>query len=111
MGRQLPAGRYVLSVGAEDKFGNQTPAAGRMNVTVFVRYVELTPERISVRSGNGFRVHVATAARRYTWRLGHRHGAHRGKVLHLQAPTTPGTYRVVVTENGHAATATVLVHS
>jgi FlgD Ig-like domain len=109
-GVQLPAGTYVLSVGAQDKFGNETPAAGRMNVTVVVRYVELTPERIAVRSGKTFRVHVKTAARRYTWRLGHRHGSHRGRVLRLQAPTTPGTYRLVVKENGHATTATVQVH-
>jgi hypothetical protein len=110
-GIQLPAGRYVLSIGARDKFGNETPASGRMDVPVVVRYVVLAPERIRVRSGNGFRVHVATAAKRYTWRLGHRHGAHRGKVMHLRAPTTPGTYRLVVTENGHAATATVQVRA
>jgi hypothetical protein len=54
-------------------------------------------------------VQVKTAARRYTWRLGHRHGSGHGKVLRLRAPTTPGTYRLVVTENGHATTAAVQV--
>jgi hypothetical protein len=110
-GRQLPAGRYVLSVGAQDLAGNVTPPSGRLNVPIVVRYIELTPGRISVRSGGGFRVRVKTAAKRYTWRLGHRHGSHRSKVLHLRAPTTPGTYRLVVTENGHATTATVRVHA
>ena len=56
----------------------------------------------SLRSGSpsaaaaGSTVHVETALRRYTWRLGHRHGERRGKVLRLRAPSTPGTYRLVV---------------
>lgn len=109
-GRPLPAGRYVLSIGAQDIVGNSTPAADRKTVTVTVRYIELAPERIAVRSGHRFRVHVTTAARHYTWRLGHRHGTRRGEVLHLRAPTTPGTYRLVVTEDGQSTTATVEVH-
>ena len=68
-------------------------------------------DRSSVRSGRPFKVHVETASKRYTWRLGHRHGERRGKRLRLRAPTTPGTYRLVVTENGHAATAVVRVHA
>jgi hypothetical protein len=108
-GRSLPAGRYVLSVGARDIFGNDTPAAKRKDVTVIVRYIELSPERVSVGRGGRFNVHVETAARRYTWRLGKRHGERRGKTLRLKAPTTPGTYRLVVAENGHAATAVVKV--
>jgi hypothetical protein len=107
--KPLRAGRYVLSVGAVDAAGNETPASGRMRVTVDVRYVELTPNRITVRSGRPFKVHVTTAARRYTWRLGHRHGERRGRVLRLRAPSTPGTYRLVVAENGQATTAVVKV--
>ena len=60
--------------------------------------------------GSRFTVHVKTAAKRYTWRLGQRHGSQRGKVLRLRAPTTPGTYRLVVAENGQATTAVVRVH-
>ena len=109
-GRSLPAGRYVLSIGAQDLAGNETPAAERVDVPVVVRYVQLSPEQLTVRGGGRLAVHVKTAAKRYTWRLGQRHGSHRGKVLHLRAPTTPGTYRLVVTENGHATTAVVRVH-
>jgi hypothetical protein len=108
-GRSLRAGRYVLSIGAVDLAGNETPAAKRKDVTVVVRYVQLSPARLTVGAGHRLAVHVKTAAKRYTWRLGQRHGSHRGKVLHLQAPTTPGTYRLVVTENGHATTAVVRV--
>ena len=109
--RQLPAGRYVLSVGAQDLAGNETPAGERKQVTVVLRYIELTPRRITVRSGRRLTVHVKTASRHYTWRLGQRHGGRHGKVLRLLAPSTPGTYRLVVAENGHAATAVVRVRA
>lgn len=108
--RPLRAGTYVLSIGARDLAGNETPAAMRKNITVVVRYVELTPQRITVGSGGRIRVHVETAARHYKWRLGKRHGERRGKVLRLRAPTTPGTYRLVVGEPGQSATAVVRVH-
>lgn len=110
-GRPLRAGRYVLSIGALDPAGNETPAANRKDVTVTLRYAELTPGRTTVRAGRPFKVHVQTAARRYTWRLGHRHGSRRGRTLRLRAPTTPGTYRLVVTAEGHPTTAVVKVHA
>ena len=110
-GRPLPAGRYDLSVGAQDIAGNETPAAQRKHLTVILRYVQLTPGKITVGSGRRVTVHVETAAKRYTWRLGRRQGTRRGKTLHVRAPTTPGTYRLVVTENGHATTAVVRVRA
>jgi hypothetical protein len=108
-GKPLRAGKYVLSIGAQDLAGNETPAAKRKNVPVVVRYVELTPDRIVVGSGGRFKVHVKTALRRYKWRLGHRHGERRGKVLRLRAPSTPGTYRLVVGQPGESATVVVRV--
>jgi hypothetical protein len=107
--KPLPAGKYDLSIGAQDLAGNETPAAGRKHVTVVVRYVELTPDRISVGSGGRLKVHVKTALRRYKWRLGRHHGERRGKVLRLRAPSTPGTYRLVVGQPGMSATAVVKV--
>jgi hypothetical protein len=108
-GNPVPAGTYVLSIGARDIFGNETPAAERKDVTVVVRYIELSSQRITVGRGGRIVVHVDTAARRYTYRLGKRHGDRRRKSLRLRAPTTPGTYHLVVAENGHTATAVVKV--
>ncbi|HEY5694000.1 MAG TPA: FlgD immunoglobulin-like domain containing protein [Gaiellaceae bacterium] len=110
-GRRLPAGTYVLSIGARDLAGNDTPADARKQVTVQLRYIQVTPERITVRAGRAFTVHVETTASRYTWHLGHRHGARRGRSLRLRAPTTAGTYRLVVTEQGHTTTAAVRVRA
>ena len=109
-GSPLPAGTYILSVGGRDLAGNETPAGKRKDVKVVVRYVELSAARVSVRGGSRFRVHVTTAPSRYTWRLGQRHGSQRGRILRLRAPTTPGTYRLVVTEGGQSTTAVVRVH-
>lgn len=108
--RPLPAGTYVLSIGARDLAGNETPAGGRMQVTVVLRYIAVTPGVVRVRGGRPFRVQVETASRHYTWRLGQRHGERRRKTLRLRAPSTPGTYRLVVAQNGHTATAVVRVH-
>ena len=110
-GRRLPAGTYVLSIGAQDLAGNKTPAGARLQVTVELRYIQVTPERITARAGRPFTVHVETAARRYTWRLGHRRGTRRGRTLRLRAPTTPGSYRLLVTEHGHSTTAAVRVRA
>ena len=110
-GRSLPAGTFVLSVGGLDAAGNETPPAERKQVKVILRYIEATPRRVSVRPGKRFAVSVATVAPRFTWRLAHRHGEKRGHRLHLRAPTTPGTYRLVVAEHGHLDTALVRVRA
>jgi hypothetical protein len=108
-GEPLRPGKYVLSIGGQDVAGNVTPAAKRKHVTVVVRYVGVSPQRLAIRAGHRLTVQVKTAAKRYTWRLGSRHGSHRGRILHLRGPTTPGTYRLVVTENGQSTTAVVRV--
>jgi hypothetical protein len=108
-GEPLRAGTYVLSVGALDRAGNETPASARKTVTVAVRYIELARRRINVRAGSRFTVAVETLAPRYTWRLGRSHGAGHGKLLRLRAPTGHGTYHLVVAEHGHASTAVVKV--
>jgi FlgD Ig-like domain len=108
-GQAVREGRYVLSIAARDDAGNETPRSARKRVTVVVRYIDLAPRRIGVRAGKRLTVRVQTDASRYRWRLGQQRGLRRGRLLHLRAPTTPGTYRLVVTERGHSATALVRV--
>jgi hypothetical protein len=110
-GSPAPEGTYLLSVGARDDAGNQTRIANRIRVKVVVRYIDVVPRRVLVRAGKRLTVRVQTDAARYKWRLGHQHGARRGKVLRLHAPTTPGTYRLVVSEHGHSTTALVRVRA
>ena len=110
-GRPLAAGNYVLSVGARDAAGNETPAAERKTVRVVIRYIDVAPKVVSVRPGARFTVHVETKAPRYSWRLGGRHGAKRARILRLHAPTTQGTYRLFITEHGHTAIALVRVRA
>jgi hypothetical protein len=104
-------GTYVLSIAARDDAGNESRLKDRKRVTVVVRYIDVAPRRIAVRAGERLTVRVETDAARYKWRLGQQHGARRGKVLRLHAPTTPGTYRLVVTEHGHSSTALVRVRA
>jgi hypothetical protein len=108
-GRILPAGRYVLSVGALDLAGNETPPADRKQVVVVLRDIALSQARIDVRRRARFTVGVATEARKYSWRFAGERGTARGKVLKLRAPARLGRYRIVVTENGHSASAIVNV--
>lgn len=108
-GSTVRAGRYVLSVGAIDPAGNATPASQRKDVVVIVRYIALARGRIHVAAGARFAVGVETGAARYTWTLAGRHGTARGKLLHLRAPTRRGSYRLVVSEDGHSTSGTVIV--
>jgi hypothetical protein len=110
-GEAVQEGTYVLSIAARDDAGNETPRSARKPVTVIVRYIELSPRRIAVRAGKRLTVRVETDASRYKWRLGQQRGLRRGRLLHLRAPTTPGRYRLVVTERGHSATALVRVRA
>ena len=102
----MPAGTYVLTLAGEDRAGNVSRAVGQE--VVRIRYVELRPRVLRVREATRFGVKVSTDAVRYRWRLGKRHGTSGRRVLVLRAGY-PGRYRLVVTANGHAARAIVIV--
>lgn len=107
---RLRPGAYVLDVGSVDLAGNATPIAHRAHVRVTLRYIALASRHITgVRPGGRIEIGVSTDARRYTWRLGARHGRAHGPLLSLPAPPTAGRYRLVVTERGHSDSATVVV--
>ena len=104
--RRLPAGRYRLQLRALDLAGNLGPPT--RSFVVRVRYVDLRPHLLAVRSGARFGFRVFTNAKRYSWHLGTRGGVARGPFLILRAGA-PGRYRLRVAANGHVARALVLV--
>ena len=106
-GRLLAPGTYVLTVGAVDLAGNVAKKVQHVSVTV--RYIALKAKRVSVHAGAVLRIGVSTDAKRYRWKLGGRSGASSRAELKLRAPRRRGTYRLVVTERGHTASATVVV--
>jgi len=106
-GKLLPPGRYLLTISAVDPAGNRATQMKRVAVTI--RYIALSAKRVTVRAGGRLRIGVSTDAKRYRWTLGARRGTASGKELKLRAPAATGTYRLVVTERGHSASATVVV--
>lgn len=106
-GKLLPPGRYLLTVSAVDPAGNHATQMKRVAVTI--RYIALSAKRVAVRAGGRLRIGVSTDAKRYRWTLGAHRGTASGKELKLRAPAATDTYRLVVTERGHSASATVVV--
>jgi hypothetical protein len=108
-GSPLRAGFYTLELGAVDPFGNSTPVAERMRVTVQIRYITLAAHSIVVAAGHRLVIGVSTDAKRYAWRLGAQKGQSRSHVLNVRASTRPGRYTLVVEESGHFDRAAVFV--
>ena len=108
-GASLPAGTYRLQLGAQDVAGNVTPPKERGTVAVHIHYISLRHHRIVVTAATRFGIGVDTDAKSYDWRIGARNGYSSARTLVIRAPFAPGRYRLVVTEDGHAAAATVIV--
>lgn len=104
--RRLPAGRYRLRLRAIDFAGNIGPPTRAF--VVRIRYIEVRPHVVRVRSGAPFRFRVRTDAIRYTWHLGSRGKVAHKRLLILRAGV-PGRYVLRVAANGHVARALVLV--
>jgi FlgD Ig-like domain len=109
-GTPLPQGTYGLRVGAEDLAGNVTGSRRGRRVLVHIRYIALARSELRVQAGFRFGIGVDTDASQYTWRLGSgESGSSSQPLLVTRAPNAPGRYRLVVSENGHRATASVVV--
>jgi hypothetical protein len=101
------AGRYPITLRAEDRAGNisaPTPADA-----VRIRFVELGRRVIRVPSGRRFSVGVTTDAKEIGWRLHGRTGHGTSRTLLLRAPKQPGTYRLFVTAADRSQAARVVV--
>src|SRR5205814_5543856 len=101
-GHGVPPGRYRLSIAAVDIAGN---ASKPVPIGVVqVRYVALAERLVRVRAGARFRVRALTDPPNVRWKLGKRSGVGK-RSLRLRAPQKPGTYRLLVQVNNHAALA------
>jgi hypothetical protein len=104
--RGLKAGPHRLRLRALDLATN----LGRPSraVTVFVRYIDLHPQVLRVKTGKRFSFRVDTDAKLYAVHLGRLHARRAGRFLYLRAPA-PGRYNLRVAVNGHVARALVVV--
>jgi hypothetical protein len=105
-GSKLPSGRYRLVVRAVDRTGNRSrPAPAGV---VRIRFVSVRPHVLHAAPGAKLHFRLRTDARKARWRLGRSHGLSGPGRLVLRAPR-PGRHFLVVTVNGHAARALVIV--
>jgi hypothetical protein len=104
--RQLGPGLHRVRLRALDSAGNLSSPTRA--VVVRIRYIELQRHVFHVKTGARFGVKVVTDAKRYSWHFGKLGNVARRPVLHLRA-AAPGTYRLVVSANGHVSRALVVV--
>lgn len=104
--KPLPPGRYVLSIAARDRAGNQS--TGVRIAIGQVRYLTLARTRVVVRPGGRFALRVSTDAPQVEWLLHGRHGSLPRGTLHLRAPQSAGVYRLYVTVGSHTAVCSVV---
>ncbi len=104
--QRLRPGRHLLRLRALDRATNLGPPSRAL--PVFVRYIELRPRALRVKTGRRFGFRVLTDAKRYSVHLGSLHARRGGKLLILRAPA-PGRYVLRVNEHGHVARAVVTV--
>ena len=105
-GRGFGPGPHRLRLRAIDVAGNLSNPTRA--VVVRIRYIDVRPKALHVKSGKRISVRVQTDAKRYSWHLGPRGAVARRRVLTLKAGA-PGTYRLVVAANGHVSLAVVVV--
>jgi hypothetical protein len=104
--RALKPGLHRIRLRALDFATNLGPPSRALDVVV--RYIDLRPQAVRVRSGRRFGFRVVTDAKRYSVHLGSLHARRSGRLLILRAPK-PGRYVLRVNANGHVARAVVVV--
>jgi hypothetical protein len=105
--KPLPPGRYVLSIAARDRAGNQS--TGVRFAIGQVRYLTLARTRVVVRPGGRFALRVSTDAPQVDWLLHGRRGTLPRGTLHLRAPKSAGVYRLFLSVGSHTAVCSVVV--
>lgn len=105
--RGLRPGPHLIRLRAYDLATNVGPPSRALSA--FVRYIELRPHVLRVKTGARLGVRVVTDAKQYSVHLAGRHVLRSGRILYLRAPA-PGRYVLRVAEKGHVARAIVVVH-
>jgi hypothetical protein len=95
-----------LQLVAVDAAGNRLAAKP---FYIRVRYLDVSPSRLLVRTRRLITVRVSTDYPRYEWRLGRRRGFARTHTLRLRAPAAPGRYTLSVAAAGRRDTTAVAV--
>lgn len=119
-GTRLQAGLYGLTLRAQDRAGNVSPATETR--IVHIRYIKLARETLQARRRGVLRFRVLTDARRFRWTLFGRGGkAHRPLLTgtttsahvarRLPRRIRPGRYVLRVTAHGHSDEAAVVVRA
>jgi FlgD Ig-like domain len=103
---RLRPGRHLIRLRALDLATNLGPPSRAL--PVFVRYIDLRPHALRVKTGRRFGFRVLTDAKDYAVHLGSLHTRRSGRLLILRAPA-PGRYVLRVAEHGHVAKAIVTV--
>jgi len=103
--RSLAPGPHRVRLRALDLATNLGPPSRA--ITFVVRYVELSPQVVRVKTGRRFGFRVLNAES-YSAHLGSLHTRRSGPLLILRAPK-PGHYVLRVNANGHVARAVVVV--
>jgi FlgD Ig-like domain len=103
---RLRPGKHLIRLRALDLATNLGPPSRAL--PVFVRYIELRPRALKVKTGRRFGFRVVTDAKTYAVHLGSLHARRSGRLLILRAPA-PGHYVLRVAEKGHVAKAVVVV--
>jgi hypothetical protein len=104
--RYLRPGRHLIRLQALDLATNLGPPSRAL--PVFVRFVEVRPHAVKVKTGKRFSLRVLTDAKSYAVHLGSLHARRSGPVLTLRAPA-PGHYALRVAVRRHVARALVVV--
>jgi hypothetical protein len=104
--RYLRAGPHRLRLRGFDLATNVGPPS--RSLTIVVRYVELRPRALHVKTGRRFGFRVLTGGVAYTVHLGSLHERRSGALLILRA-AKPGRYVLRVNAHGHVARAVVVV--
>ena len=103
--RSLTPGRHRVRLRALDLATNLGPPSRAL--TFVVRYVELRPHVVRVKTGRRFGFRVLNA-KSYAVHLGGLHARRSGPLLILRAPK-PGRYVLRINANGHVDRAVVVV--